>query len=102
MGVIRLPDREVGEALVLPFEVDTDITGATVTARVSLNGATASEHSGALGAAVNGEITTGSVVIPGTSLASAGLVSGVVVITKGGADWSPMKERFEFRLVAVP
>lgn len=102
MATVKRFEREVGEALVVGVATDFDITGATVTARMSVNGATAATFTGALDAAVDGEITGAEVEIPGTTFSAAGYADGVLVITSEGSAWSPAKVRFTVSIAAVP
>jgi hypothetical protein len=92
---------EVGEALPLGGTTDRDLTGATVVARISVNGATAEEIPGTLDAAVNGEVRGFEVPIPGTKFTAPGYASGDVVITKTGEVWSPKKEPFYVNINAA-
>ena len=97
----RLDAVEVGEAVPLYVSEVFDLTGATLTARVSVNGGTVSTHTGTLDLPIGGEITTGVIWIPGTTITAAGWAQGDVQITHATAPWSPKIERFEFRINAA-
>lgn len=92
----RIPNRVVGEAVQLNIATDYDITGSTVTARVSLNDGTASSLNGTLGSAVDGEIKTATLIVTAATLTAAGWLTGTISITHPSAPWSPDKLNFEF------
>lgn len=103
--ITKLDDIEVGEALPVGVKGTAAtlalLAGSTLVGRIAVNGGTPTEVPGAawyLAPDADGFI--GHVAFAGTLITAAGSVAGVVVITKDGQPWSPMKIRFETKAKA--
>lgn len=91
----RMPEIQKGEALVVGWESDEDMTGVEIVGRISVAKGEAVEVAAVFDEPVGGKKLSGYVPFPGSLFPDAGAYyDGTIVFTKDGSPWSPMKENF--------